>query len=540
MVDRDTALAVTVHPAVFVEEPIAVGPLHAAAQRADVAALSQLLATSTCSALLQAVDESGWTALHHAAGSTCAEIVSLLLEHRADVHARTETAATALHISAFNGRMGATRLLVLHGADVLAVDEDGRTPLFDACYRSSGQCPCVADTRDQQPGRVAAFLQRLQRASPSERASLAKWAWELYVSAALDEALVDGCDAKLSHLLAIHRRCVDARDYDGWSALHSASQLGQLAQVKRILMARANVGAVTHCGESALHLAAREGHLHVVRLLVAAGAKVCATTRSGATPLQVAARRGTVASDEVAAFLSTAARGPSPPPLHLARAALASQGPIPCFADFAEIPHDHPFDEPPPRLQSLPTDVLAAILSKCALSSLGVVAASCEALSRLCDSHGPWTACCEREGLIALPGDDAGRAPKELLRRAAACNHAAGKQPSSRFEWSRVELDAETGGQRATATCKDCGRCYAVALSRGFVDNAKGASMMMTRSQFRALHEAPRAQQAWVVMWDGRAAAAVRAATAACALQSSTSPGRPWGGLTSFMSEGGV
>ena len=50
------------------------------------------------------------------------------------------------------------------------------------------------------------------------------------------------------------------------------------------------------------------------------------------------------------------------------------------------------------------------------------------------------------------------------------------------------------------------------AIVTGFVDDAKGASMLVTRARFQARYEAPPAQYEWTVDWDCRAAAALKAA----------------------------
>jgi ankyrin repeat protein len=63
--------------------------------------------------------ETGETALHLAAGEGHLEIVKLLLEHGADVNAKTAY-ETALHLAAGEGHLEIVKLLLEHGADVNA------------------------------------------------------------------------------------------------------------------------------------------------------------------------------------------------------------------------------------------------------------------------------------------------------------------------------------------------------------------------------------------------------------------------------------
>jgi ankyrin repeat protein len=66
----------------------------------------------------------GLTALHLSAQNGHLEIVKLLLEHGADVKAKTELfCETTLHLAARNGHFEIVKLLLEHGADVNAKTE---------------------------------------------------------------------------------------------------------------------------------------------------------------------------------------------------------------------------------------------------------------------------------------------------------------------------------------------------------------------------------------------------------------------------------
>jgi ankyrin repeat protein len=60
------------------------------------------------------------------------DVARLLLEHGADVNARTNVGWTSLRVAASNGRVEVARVLLEHGANVGAEDDEGRTPLHIA------------------------------------------------------------------------------------------------------------------------------------------------------------------------------------------------------------------------------------------------------------------------------------------------------------------------------------------------------------------------------------------------------------------------
>ena len=282
--------------------------LHAAAMLGDSAELTRLLRDGSLD--VNAPDARGCAAIHHAALSSSAEAAMLLLEHGADPQARTATEATPLHVAAYNGRLSICKLLVLHAADVHARDASGRTPLDDARFMASKKaCPCTADTPDSQNGRVGSFLQAAMRLESDERASYAREAWELHVSDVFQTALHRHQTAvgTLSRLVrGGYRRFINARDYDGSTALHAAAQLGRTDAVRLLLDNGAELSRVTNLGETCLHFAAREGHLAAAKLLLDRGADAHAKSRAGCTPLDETRRCQTQASMEVASLLLSA------------------------------------------------------------------------------------------------------------------------------------------------------------------------------------------------------------------------------------------
>ena len=87
------------------------------------------------------LDAKQWTALHYASKLGNKDIVTLLLQNQANVHARTEPRDTPLHIAAGHGSLQVMDLLITNNADIEAKNEDGMTPLHYAAR--TGACNTV-------------------------------------------------------------------------------------------------------------------------------------------------------------------------------------------------------------------------------------------------------------------------------------------------------------------------------------------------------------------------------------------------------------
>ena len=73
-----------------------------------------------------------WTALHFACNENNIMIVTVLLEHKAKVNARTNFMRTPLHFAVMRGSLELSKLLHKHGADVNVLDKESVTPLHMA------------------------------------------------------------------------------------------------------------------------------------------------------------------------------------------------------------------------------------------------------------------------------------------------------------------------------------------------------------------------------------------------------------------------
>lgn len=75
------------------------------------------------------INRSGWNALHYAAAAGAADIVRLLVAHKAEIDARAPYGMTALMLAAREGQQDAVQALLLLGADATLKDSEDQTAL---------------------------------------------------------------------------------------------------------------------------------------------------------------------------------------------------------------------------------------------------------------------------------------------------------------------------------------------------------------------------------------------------------------------------
>jgi ankyrin repeat protein len=112
------------------------GSLHQAVRARDIVTLESLLTTAT-DINVNETSKNKVTALHLAAATDFFPAVKLLIEHGADVNARTSTGFTPLHWAASKNAVDSIELLLANGSDVNAKARSNITPLHWAASKGS-------------------------------------------------------------------------------------------------------------------------------------------------------------------------------------------------------------------------------------------------------------------------------------------------------------------------------------------------------------------------------------------------------------------
>ncbi|GBF99447.1 hypothetical protein Rsub_11933 [Raphidocelis subcapitata] len=182
-----------------------------------------------------------------------------LLRARADPNAQDYDRQSPLHVAAAEGNLPAARVLVEQGrANIAITDRWGRTPLDTALKAGAMQ--------------VVEYLEGRPEVS-SEQREHARERFEQERTDELLNACVWGDLEDVEGLLA--RRCpVDARDYDGRTALFVAAVNGQAEVARALLAAGADPNARNSFGSCPLLEACLSGHDALVDILLAAGGRL--------------------------------------------------------------------------------------------------------------------------------------------------------------------------------------------------------------------------------------------------------------------------
>lgn len=261
---------------------------------------------------VNAVDESGTTALMYAAKSGDLETVKYLISKGAGINIKSNKNWTALHFAVQNNSLEIVKILVEHNANVNAQTKDGWTPLHMAArYNSLDTVKYLVDKgayidtqnlyqgranytalhlaifrKDEQLKEQKAIVNFLLNNGANVNINASK-GWTL-----LHLACRYKSDLDIVNQIIEHNANINARTSDGWSVLHMASRYSTLDVVKSLIENNADLKAKKPDGWSALHLAARYNSIDVVKYLVNQGSDINAQTiykgKENYTPLHLA------------------------------------------------------------------------------------------------------------------------------------------------------------------------------------------------------------------------------------------------------------
>ena len=271
----------------------------------------------------------GLTPLHHAASKGFLSVAETLLANGADPNAEASStaieplvtdarfgqpdqsyfAATALHYAAGGGHLAIVRLLLDHKADVNAKSKGGQTPLFAAVEKNRLEVAKLLLANQASPNVKANFgatlfgvaiqNQNLEmvkllltagadinvKGIPFGNAASSTGNVVMNFVSPLAYAASKG-DTGLADFLLKNRADLNSQDGSGNTPLNLATQNGQIKMVERLLENGADPNLKNRAGDTPLHLSKSK---EISELLLAGKADVNAKNEIGRTPLHNAA-----------------------------------------------------------------------------------------------------------------------------------------------------------------------------------------------------------------------------------------------------------
>ncbi|KAF2077715.1 hypothetical protein CYY_000962 [Polysphondylium violaceum] len=252
-------------------------PLHEAAYSGELAAVCLLIDHN---ANMNAKSFYG-TALHYAASVGSNECIKYLLQHGADSRLRNEQGMTALHVAAFHGYPEALNTLILSngGAEVNAKCKDGSTPLLKATMGASG-----SESKENSLSCISLLLDKGADANiPNDQGETPLHVSCYYGLTDIAQALI----GRGSNL--------EAKDEWAETPLHKCTYQNHHQQVKLLLEMGARVNAENHEGETPLHISVRKNSGECAHILAAwKGVDLNLANKYGETPLHYACSYGLI------------------------------------------------------------------------------------------------------------------------------------------------------------------------------------------------------------------------------------------------------
>ncbi len=210
------------------------------------------------------------------------EVKRILTADPGSVHDRDRQGRTTLHLAAQRANLEMVNVLLEHGADVNARTSHGQTPLFSVGMVGENH----KKERYAAGGEIAVLLvnkgARVHISDKQGKSLLFHAAF--YGNAHVARLVLDGGVP------------VDSRSKGGTTAMHEAAWTGHINILELLLEKGGDINAVNKQGQTPIFGSAWTNKVEVARFLLARGAKL---KKSGRTPLHLAAQHGQI---EISAF----------------------------------------------------------------------------------------------------------------------------------------------------------------------------------------------------------------------------------------------
>jgi ankyrin repeat protein len=234
------------------------------------------------------------TPLHLAVKSGNLQGVKILLENKANIHAKDKLDLTSLHLAAFSADANICALLLENGANLKSIEISGKTPLHFAIEGKNLntlefliECGADLEAGDLE-GRTPLHTSVIQHEFNALKFLLEEGAnidaKDIYGNTPLHLAAFYN-QISMIQTLAKNMANVDLPNSDGFSPLLVAITEKNYQAAKKLLECGANPDFAISTGSTALHFACFQGSLNMVELLIKFKANINAQNDKGETPL---------------------------------------------------------------------------------------------------------------------------------------------------------------------------------------------------------------------------------------------------------------
>ncbi len=213
-------------------------------------------------------NNAGYTCLHAAARNHNLDTLKFLLESgKININFQSrKTGNTALHmVSILGSDTYIINYLISSNADVNAINNRGESPLWNADFRAKETL--------------------IDRGAIVDQVNVNNWT-------ALHFAVLNEHHEVVQLFMEKGNANVNAKDKNGDTCLHFASGLGYRRMLYELIEYGADVNEVNDNGESPLHLALTYGRLSIAEMLINNGTDIDQVTNYGMRPIDIAAKKG--------------------------------------------------------------------------------------------------------------------------------------------------------------------------------------------------------------------------------------------------------
>lgn len=248
--------------------------LHHACQRGHLAVVKSLI---TGKAPIDAPGPQGQTALHLAMQVPPKQsVVMYLIQHNANVNARDDTFRTPLHIGASQGNLAMCSHLLSEGAQLDSREAQSKTPLQLACEAGHYELVQMMLNHSNLIPTNMSFLAAFFAAVEYGHVRIAESFFprglklqELKNDSYKPIALAAKAGGLAMVELMINENCnVNAKDENGWNALHFSSYYGHYQVIERLIASGVSTDAITSRNETPLLFAVKRNHFAVAERLL--------------------------------------------------------------------------------------------------------------------------------------------------------------------------------------------------------------------------------------------------------------------------------